>query len=86
MRGREEVVWIFLNNSTWFEGLTELDGLYSVDEPSMLVTVTAREGAVGDWSAYVHRRGTVLESGVKIPQPEAERLFPRWAERLAYRK
>jgi len=61
------------------------DGLY---------VVVASEGGIKDWAAYLEsidsrKQGNTSDAihdfGHKIPQEDAERLFPDWASRLAWR-
>lgn len=75
---------------------------YTVDNPDQLVQVVACAGRRGtDWAVYAETPGAhrVLQTnveptleraihyhGLKLIQKEAERVFPSWAIRLAWRK
>jgi len=52
------------------------------------VEVVAREGAAGDWAAYVDTpTGRAIEyQGYKLTHEVAKELFPTWDDKLIWRK
>ena len=63
--------------------------------PDGIYKIVATEGGCEDWAAYMESEGSRMEGntieairswGNKIPQHDAERLFPDWADHLDWRR
>jgi len=90
MQGESEVKEIRLQESEFFLSLLDKGYVWHGYHPEDVVTVTAMEGAVGDWAAYSDgpepEAKAALGRGRKLPKKAAASIFPEWASRLKYRE
>ena len=77
-----------LGDYPFLEMLTKSPWCWMHETFDKVITITAVEGGVKDWSAYMETPQSgkmVAEFGDKIPKELAEELFPDWAEKYTWR-